>query len=233
LSSLEGSVALVTGASRGIGRAISEVLFANGVHVVRLARSISTASSDRRTDFTCDVTSEPEVRTIVARLMKQVGVPDIVVNNAGTFMLKPLAETTIDEFNKHLRVNLTAPFLVLRELLPHMIKKDRAHIVTIGSVADHVPFPGNAAYGSSKYGLRGLHEVLARELQGTDVRTTLISPGPTDTGLWDDLGSSGEPNVSDRADMLSADDVAQAVLFAVSRPARANVDLIRISPAVR
>ncbi|UCG87062.1 MAG: SDR family oxidoreductase [Gemmatimonadota bacterium] len=226
-----GRIALVTGASRGIGLAIAEELITAGVHVVRLARSISTRLGERRTDFTCDVTSEPEVRTVVARLMEAVGIPDIVVNNAGTFMLKPLAETTTDELESNLRVNLTGPFMVLRELLPHLIKKDWAHIITVGSVADHVPFSGNAAYGASKYGLRGLHEVLARELQGTDVRTTLISPGPTDTGLWDELGADGKQHVFDRADMLRAEDIAQAVLFAVSLPARANVDLIRISPA--
>ncbi len=220
----------MTGASRGIGLAIGETLLANDARVVRLARSLTTTSIENCTDFKCDVTNEDEVRTTIARVVEVVGVPDIVVNNAGTFMLKPLAETTKEEFDNSLRVNLTGPFLVLRELLPHLIKKDRAHIVTIGSVADHVPFAGNAAYGSSKYGLRGLHEVLARELQGTDVRTTLISPGPTDTGLWDDLSGEGDRTVADRANMLHAEDVAQAVLFAVSMPDRANVDLIRISP---
>jgi NADP-dependent 3-hydroxy acid dehydrogenase YdfG len=230
LSSLEGSVALVTGASRGIGLAIGEALLANDARVVRMARSLATTSIENCTDFKCDVTNEDEVCRTIARVIESVGVPDIVVNNAGTFMLKPLAETTKQEFDNSLRVNLTGPFLVLRELLPYLIKKDRAHIVTIGSIADHVPFPGNAAYGSSKYGLRGLHEVLARELQGTDVRTTLISPGPTDTGLWDELSGAGDRTVADRANMLYAEDVAQAVLFAVSMPARANVDLIRISP---
>jgi NADP-dependent 3-hydroxy acid dehydrogenase YdfG len=154
-----------------------------------------------------------------------------VINNAGTFLLKPLAETTKHEFESNLAVNLTGPFLVLRELLPHLIRHDRAHVVTIGSVADHIPFPGNAAYGASKYGLRGLHEVVTRELSTTDVRTTLISPGPTDTDLWEELDAKDE-SLMDRADMLHADDVAQAVLFAVTRPPRANVELIRMSPAV-
>jgi NADP-dependent 3-hydroxy acid dehydrogenase YdfG len=193
---------------------------------------LSTASSDRYTDFSCDVTHEDRVKEVVARVIGDVGVPEIVVNNAGTFLLSPLAETTKAEFEEHLAVNVMGSFFVLRELLPHLIRLDRAHIVTIGSVADHVPFPGNAAYGASKYGLRGLHEVVTRELSTTDVRATLISPGPTNTSLWEKLDSEGE-TLMDRADMLHAEDVAEAVLFAVTRPPRANVELIRISPAVQ
>ena len=231
MNSLAGRIALVTGASRGIGLAISDELYRAGAHLIRLARSVPTASSDRRTDFTCDVTNEEEVNRVISRVIDDVGVPDIVINNAGTFLLKPLAETTKRDFEKQLAVNVTGPFLVLRGLLPHLIRHDRAHVVTIGSVADHVPFPGNAAYGASKYGLRGLHEVMTRELSTTDVRTTLISPGPTDTSLWEELESANESPM-DRAHMLHAEDVAQAVLFAVTRPPRANVELIRISPSV-
>ncbi len=232
MSSVAGKTALITGASRGIGLAISDVLFDNGAHVVRLARSLSPASSERRTDFACDVTKEHDVRTTMLQVVSEFGAPDIVINNAGTFMLKPLVETSKAQFERNLAINLTGPFLVLRELLPHLIKRDRAHIVTIGSIADHVPFPGNAAYGASKYGLRGLHEVLKRELSGTDVRTTLVSPGPTDTSLWDELSSEEGSDLVDRADMLQVQDIAEAVLFAVTRPPRANVDLIHISPAV-
>ena len=229
MNPLADRIALVTGASRGIGLAICEALYQAGAHVIGLARSLATSSSDRRTDFTCDVTNEEAVKTVISRVIEDVGVPDIVINNAGTFLLKPLAETTKREVEDHLTVNLIGPFLIIRELLPHLIRHDRAHIVTIGSVADHVPFPGNAAYGASKQGLRGLHEVMTRELSTTDVRTTLISPGPTDTSLWDELDSANE-SLMDRADMLHAGDVAQAVLFAVTQPARANVELIRISP---
>jgi NADP-dependent 3-hydroxy acid dehydrogenase YdfG len=232
LKLLDGKIAMVTGASRGIGLAISDLLFGNGAHVIRLARSLTPQSAERCTDLACDVTNEDEVRKCISQVISQVGVPDIVVNNAGTFMLKPLVETSRQQFERSLSVNLMGPFLILRELLPRLIKHDRAHIVTIGSIADHVPFPGNAAYGASKYGLRGLHEVLKRELNGTDVRTTLISPGPTDTTLWDELSSDEEGDLVDRADMLQVDDVAEAVLFAVTRPPRANVDVIHISPAV-
>jgi NADP-dependent 3-hydroxy acid dehydrogenase YdfG len=220
----------VTGASRGIGLAVSEVLHSEGACVVRLARSLVTETTDRRVDIKCDVTSEEAVSQAVSRVLAEVGAPQIVVNNAGAFVLKPLAETTAADFRKQLAVNLTGSFLLLRELVPHLIRLEHAHIVTIGSVADHVPFPGNAAYASSKYGLRGMHEVLSRELTGTDVRMTLISPGPTNTSLWDELDADAQKNLTDRTDMLCADDVAQAVLFAVTRPARVNVELMHIMP---
>ncbi len=223
-------IALVTGASRGIGLAIAHQLLREGAHVIRLARNLEHLETESQTDIPCDVTKSGAVRSTVARIVAAPGVPDIVVNNAGTFLLKPVVETTPEEFARQLSVNLSGPFLVLRELLPHLIRKGHAHLVTIGSVADHVPYAGNAAYGASKYGLRGLHEVLRRELAGTDVRTTLVSPGPTNTELWDEVQSGDPDDVPDRSQMLTAEDVAQAVLFAVTRPRRVNVELIRLGP---
>ncbi len=160
----------------------------------------------------------------------KIGAPDIVVNNAGSFLLKPLIETTWIEFANQISVNLTASFLVLRRLLPALLLKGDAHIVTIGSVADHVAYPGNAAYGASKFGLRGLHEVLSAELHDTNIRTTLISPGPTDTRLWNGLVSENVEDLPDRAEMLQPTDVAEAVLFALTRSPRANIDVLRITP---
>ncbi len=225
-------MALVTGASRGIGLAISEALHSEGAYVVRLARSLATATNNRRVDVRCDMTSEADVSYAVAKVLAEIGVPEIVVSNAGAFVLKPLAETTAADFREQLAVNLTGSFLLLRELVPHLIRLERAHIITIGSVADHMPFPGNAAYASSKYGLRGMHEVLSRELTGTDVKMTLISPGPTNTSLWDELDTDSQKNLTDRTDMLCADDIAQAVLFAVTRPKRVNIELMHIMPMV-
>jgi NADP-dependent 3-hydroxy acid dehydrogenase YdfG len=207
-------------------------MLAEGAYVVRLARTLSAGMKDGQVDIPCDVTNEAEVRQAVSGVLAEIGIPDIVVNNAGAFVLKSLAETTTEDFKEQFAVNLMGPFLLLRELVPHLIRKEHSHIVTVGSIADHVPFPGNAAYASSKFGLRGLHEVLCRELAGTDVRMTLISPGPTDTALWDELDAEGRKDLIDRADMMHAEDVAQGVLFAVTRPPRVNVELMRIMPTV-
>lgn len=230
MSHLVGKVALVTGSSRGIGLAIAERFEQTGAHVVRLARSFEPHRSGDKTDVRCDLCDPGAVSRAVAEVLAGPGAPDIVVNNAGAFLMKPLAEISPAEFEGQLAVNLRGPFLLLRELLPHLIRKDRAHVVNIGSIADHVPFPGNAAYAASKFGLRGLHEVIRRELAGTDVRLTLVSPGPTNTQLWDSLGQADRESLLDRADMLTPGDVAEAVMFAVTRPPKVNVDLIRIGP---
>jgi NADP-dependent 3-hydroxy acid dehydrogenase YdfG len=228
VTSLAGSRALVTGASRGIGLAVADRLLEAGAGVVRLARSLTASAAGRRLDIPCDLTVDAQVEEAVARVLATGPAPDIVVNNAGGFVLKPLVATAAQEFRGQLALNLTAPFLVLHALLPHLIARGTGHIVTLGSVADHAAFAGNAAYGASKHGLRALHEVLALELAGTGIRTTLISPGATDTALWDPVDPDRRPDLPNRSEMLRPGDVADAVLYAVTRPARVNVEMIRL-----
>jgi len=199
--------------------------------VVRLARSLPSSTSDRRTDFTCDVTREGDLQKVAARLGQLGRVPDIVVNNAGAFLVKPLLQTTGDEFRQQVEVNLVAPFLVLRTFLPYLIARGAGDVVTIGSIADHTALPGNAAYGASKRGLRGLHEVMALELSGTGVRATLISPSATDTPLWDPIDPDNRPGFTPRARMLSAAAVAEAIRWVLLTPADVNVDELRLSSA--
>ena len=226
---LSGSLAFVTGTSRGIGSAIANTLQKAGAKVIGLSRSPVPPTGEWHTNIQCDLADADEISRAVRQLL-ELGVPDIVVNNAGAFLIKPVAETTAQDFDQQIAINLRAPFLLLQGLLPHLIRKGYAQVVSIGSIADHVPFPGNAAYAASKYGLRGLHEVIRKELAGTDVRTTLISPGPTDTELWDSIDPDHSGDLLDREEMLVAEDVAEAVLFAVTRPQRVNIELVRLGP---
>jgi NADP-dependent 3-hydroxy acid dehydrogenase YdfG len=128
-----------------------------------------------------------------------------------------------------LRVNLASPFLILKEFLGELKKENRGHVVTIGSVADHVAYPGNSLYAATKYGSRGMHEAMREETRGTGVRATLISPGPTDTNIWDAVDPDSKPGFTPRAKMLRPADVADAVLWAVTRPLNVNVDELRLS----
>lgn len=201
-----------------------------GATVVGLARTFETSRRGRRLDLPCDVTDEAAVRRVADRVLGEIGPPNILVNNAGVFLLRPLAETTRGEFDAQLTGNVVGPFLVLRAFLPHLERSSNTHIVTVGSVADHRPYTGNAAYAASKFGVRGLHGVLVEELRGTGIRTTLVSPGPTDTRIWDEAESGNVRDVPARASMLHPLDVAEAVLYAVSQPARVNVEWIRIMP---
>ena len=241
MSALEGRTALVTGASRGIGLAIADALEADGALVVRVARGVAprdsevallrpTGGVDRRIELRCDVTLEHEVQRLTETVRETIGAPDILVNNAGAFVLKPLAETTAEEFRRQVEVNLVGAFLVARAMVPPMARREAGHVVTIGSIADHRAFAGNAGYAASKFGLRGLHETLRAEFAGSGLRFTLISPGPTDTTLWDPVEPDRRDDLPSRARMLQAGDVADAVRFAVTRPPRANVELLRLMP---
>lgn len=227
---LAGRVALVTGASRGIGLAVADELRAAGAHVVRLARSLSDGSQERDTTFQCDVSKPDEVERVVSRTIADMGAPHIVVNNAGTFFVKLLAEITPTEFAASLATNVTGPFLVARALLPKLVARGSGHFVTIGSISDHVAYTGGAAYTAAKFGVRGLHEVLQAEVAGTGVRTTLVSPGPVNTDVWDPIQPDTRPGFTKRRDMMLPEDVAEAVLFAVTRPERADVTEIRMVP---
>ncbi|MGD2134906.1 MAG: SDR family oxidoreductase [Gemmatimonadales bacterium] len=231
MSELAGRVALVTGASRGIGRVIADRLEDAGAIVVGLARTLEAGRRDRRLDVPCDVTDEAAIDRAKARVLEEVGPPHILVNNAGVFLLHPLVETTRAQFDGQLAGNVVGPFLVLRAFLPHVEQSHHTHLVTIGSVADHRPYAGNAAYAASKHAVRGLHDVVVEEVRGTGIRTTLISPGPTDTKLWDTADPDASADLPARSSMLLPIDVANAVLYAVSQPPRVNVEWIRVMPA--
>ena len=231
-AALAGKLVVVSGASRGIGLAVAGALHGAGAHVVRLARSLTDTSADRRTDLRCDVADPDAVGRAVTRVLGELGVPDVLVNNAGLFFIKPAQEIEPEEFQRTLTVNLTGAFLLARALIPEMVRRGSGHLVTIGSVADHVAYSGSAAYAASKYGLRGLHEVLRVELSRTGVRTTLVSPGPVNTDIWDPIDPDSKPGFTKRSAMLCAEDVAAATLYAVTQPPRVDVTEIRLMPTV-
>jgi NADP-dependent 3-hydroxy acid dehydrogenase YdfG len=225
-------IALVTGASRGIGLAVADALRAAGMHVVRLARTLKTASAERRTDIACDVTKPADVDRAVGRVVNELGLPDVLVNNAGIFFIKPLAETTPEDFSAALATNLTAPFLLAHALIPRMVARGSGHLVTIGSISDYIGFSGSTAYAATKFGLRGMHEVIRQETAKSGVRTTLVSPGPVDTDIWNAVDPDAKPGFTKRKDMMRAEDVAAAVVYAVTQPEHVAVTEIRLLPAI-
>jgi NAD(P)-dependent dehydrogenase (short-subunit alcohol dehydrogenase family) len=228
VTALAGRVALVTGASRGIGAATAEALRAVGARVVRVARALPPG--DDFLDLPADLTDPAQVEALAERVRGDVGPPDLVVSNAGGFLLRPLEQTTMAEFDAQVAINLRAAFAVARAFLPMLRDAGRGTFITVGSVADHVGFPENAAYAASKYGLRGLHETLLAEFRGTGVRLTLISPGPTDTDIWAPFDPDRREGFPRRAEMLRPADVADAVLFIATRPPHVLVDWLRLGP---
>jgi len=233
-----GRTALVTGASRGIGRAVATALAGQGIRVALLARNLDRlkevaeiAGADSfpvQCDVTDDTSIDGAVRVVKERLSRA---PDIVINNAGLFTIRTLEETSIDEFDSLVSTNLRAPFRLIREFLPEMRARGSGDIVTIGSVADRHIFAGNAAYSATKYGQRAMHEVLRTETRGTGVRAILISPAAVDTDIWVPIRYLGDDGSPDRSGMLDSAAVASAVIFAVNQPGEVNVDEMRLSRA--
>jgi NADP-dependent 3-hydroxy acid dehydrogenase YdfG len=235
---LTGRSALVTGASRGIGRAVASALASAGARVFLLSRSandlhaLAAQLGAQASAHPCDVTDAAQVDAVVAQVFEKTGgALDILVNNAGTFPLAPILQTPPALFEQTLAANLVAPFRLLHAVLPAMRTHGRGHVVTMGSVADRRIFGGNGAYSASKFGARAVHEVLREECAGSGVRTTLVSPAATDTPIWDPVDPDNTPGFPPRASMLRPEDVADAVLWAVTRPPHVNVDELRLSRA--
>ena len=233
---VSGKTVLVTGASRGIGRAVAARLADAGARVWGLARSIEALAELQKESgvvpLVADLADDADTWSALDALVDTLGgPPDIVVNAAGVFGIEACASETVRDFDRALAVNLRGPFLVTRALLPALLSRGSGLIVQVGSVAGRKAYPGNAAYSASKFGLRGFHEVLLEELRGTGVRATLLEPAATDTPLWDPLDPDSSDVLPNRADMLKPDDAAEAVLFLASRPDSVTIPLMAIEPA--
>lgn len=236
-SDLSGRTALVTGASRGIGLAVSRQLVERGARVAMVARTEAelgaVAEDVGGVALAADVSQREAVERLARgfRSVMDEAAPDYLVNAAGAFSLAPIAQADADDFERSIGANLLGPFLLIRAFLSDMLERGSGHIVTLGSVAGRKAYPSNGAYSASKFGVRGLHEVLHEELKGTGVRSTLVEPAATDTALWDSVDRETNPGLPEADSMLDADAVADAVLFALTRPGRTGVPWVAVERA--
>lgn len=229
------SSAVVTGASRGIGLAIAGALVARGVRVAMLARSADRLRAERSrlgplaVDVPVDLTTDASVDHALRTVESSLGLPDAIVSCAGVFPMARIGSAPATQFESTLASNLIGPYRLIHAYVPRLRQRGRGHLVTIGSVADRVAYPENAAYAASKFGTRAVHEVLRAELRGSGVRATLVSPGPVNTPLWDSIDPDARSDLPSRSDMLVPEDVADAVVWVLTRPARVNIDELRLT----
>ncbi|MFQ5690603.1 MAG: SDR family oxidoreductase [Gemmatimonadota bacterium] len=224
--------AVVTGASRGIGRAIAAALATEGMDLLLTARggeALDGVARELGADrVAADLTAPDGVgRVAEAALARFDGPPDILVNNAGAFHLAPLSELEPQILDRLLWLNLRAPVLLSRAFLPGMLARGSGYLIHIGSLAGRQALPENSAYAVTKYGLRGLHEVLRVELQGSGVSSLLIEPGPVNTEAWTPMEARLGRDLPARGAMLAPETVADAVLSVLRLGARgARSDLV-------
>jgi NAD(P)-dependent dehydrogenase (short-subunit alcohol dehydrogenase family) len=232
---LSGKVAVVTGASRGIGRAISEALAEESATVVLAARTVpglqETAEAVGKAGgkariIATDLTDEESIRHLVGVTGEEFGRLDILVNNAGVTHSASLEETLTADWDRCHAVNARGPFILCREALPLLRKAEAAHIVNIASVVGIKGYPLQSAYTASKHALRGMSISLAEELRATNVRVHVICPGGVDTGMVQNV----RPDIS-KCELIGPMEIAELVLYLVTHDGKAVIDELRVRRA--
>ena len=231
---LAGQVALVTGAGRGIGRAVAAAFAREGALVVLAARSTRElasiqreieAAGGRALVVPTDVRQEPAVAALVSRTLAESGRIDCLVTAAGLAAFGPVADAKTEDWDQLMAVNLRGVFLCCRAVLPAMTAQGSGTIINIGSVVTSRTLPGSGAYTAAKYGLLGFSRVLAEEMRTHGVRVGVLSAGATDTPLWDAV-----PQPPDRALMLKPSVIAEAALLMAALPQGAALEELTLLP---
>jgi 3-oxoacyl-[acyl-carrier protein] reductase len=202
-------IALITGASRGIGRATAEAFAARGLQVVLLGRNgeelASAASALGGHAFVCDVGDPLAITRVTREILNELGAPDIVVNNAGVVERAAVDVMTDEQWDHVLHVNLRGPFQITRAFLPAMRARGSGRILHVGSISSTLGTARMSAYCAAKWGLLGFMKSLAEELRGTGLQTAAILPGSVDTAMLEGSGF---------APQMTAADVANAIVYA-------------------
>ena len=217
------SAAVVTGASRGIGRATALALARRGLDVALLARTEEdlswvarevTASGVKALPLRCDVTSEADVRGACARVLEEFGGPAVLVNNAGMIRRGLVHEMPIEDFRLVIDTNLVGTFLVTRALLPAMFTRRAGRVIQVASISSTLGSARASAYCAAKWAIIGFTKSLAEELRGTGLSTMSVLPGSVETSMLEGSGF---------APQMSADDVAGTIAYAaLDAPAAMN-----------
>ena len=233
---LQGQVAIVTGAGRGIGAAIARELAGLGVVTVLCGRGsklleetakLITDSGGQAKVAACDVTDLSSVESVAARVKRDFGRADILVNNAGIGSFSsPLHQLPPDSWEKVMNTNLRGVYYCIRSFAPMMIDARSGHIVNISSLAGKNALPNGAVYSASKWGLNGLSYSVAEELRSHNIRVSVVCPGSVHTELSPHEGK-------DPQKMLQPDDVAHVVAMLVTQAPQSFVSEVLLRPTLK
>ncbi len=229
---LEGKVALITGAGRGIGKGIALAFARDGCAIAAVARTAeeveATAQEVRGLGvdalaLTCDVTRQEQVEDTVGTALEAFGHIDILVNNAGYAHFEPIKDLSPAQWQQTLDINLTGPFRCIKAVLPSMIERRAGRIINISSVAGLKPYIEQGAYGASKSGLNMLSQVLAMELRDYGIAVHAVCPG----GVPTRLSREAMPH-RDRSGWMTPEDIAHTCLYLATLSPQATTDLIKV-----
>jgi NADP-dependent 3-hydroxy acid dehydrogenase YdfG len=246
--SLDGTVALVTGASSGIGAATARSLAASGAAVALVARRADrltqladeiTKAGGRALVHETDVTDEAQARSAVDATVRELGRLDILVNNAGVMLLGPIENAPMEEWERMVHLNLLGLLYMAHAALPHLLKaagdgpRHVADLINISSVAGRIARQGSGVYNLTKFGVGAFSESLRQEVTKRHVRVAIVEPGAVATELTTHLRPEIRAQSAQRfaeMEILHADDIADAITYIVTRPRRMAVNEILIRP---
>jgi 3-oxoacyl-[acyl-carrier protein] reductase len=224
---LNGKVAVVTGGTKGIGRAIAEALLAEGARVVVGARTaedvdrVATELGEEARGAVCDVRDPDHCRSLVDTAVEAFGGLDILINNAGVGIFKPVAELSIEEWDRVQETNVSGVFYCSHAAIPHLKARGGGWIINIGSLAGKNAFPGGAAYNASKFALIGFSEALMQEVRHDGIRVSYVMPGSVATGF-----STGEADWK-----IQPEDIGKIVLDLLATPDRTLPSRVEVRPS--
>ena len=226
---LKDKVAVITGAGKGIGRAIAEALAAQGVHLGLISRTGGdlSAAAERlkkghnvRVQFgAADVSRRTEVETVIGQLRSELGPADILINNAGVAKFGTVADMPPEDWERIVQVNLMGTYYVTRAVLPDMIQRNSGNIVNISSTAGERGSATTSAYSASKFGVMGLTESLMQEVRKNNIRVTALTPSTVNT----ELAAKAGLKIGDEEHMMQPEDVAQLLIAMLKLPQRVFV----------